>query len=96
MNLTVVPISVRLFAYLVVLCLLIWRYRRNRVIAFGILVLGCAALAVLMSLVRGVPDWLVGIVVLFFLLMAIAMVPVALFFVIRHLRRRSPQAPPGI
>jgi hypothetical protein len=81
--------SVRLLAWLAVVGLLIWKYRGNKMIVFGTLILGCAALAVLLSFVPGTPDWLTGTVVVLFLLMAIGMIPLALVLMIQHMRRKG-------
>ena len=83
---------VRFFVYLAVLISLVWKYRANRVIAFGVITLGCAALAFDLGLTPGVPDWLTGVAVAIFLLMAVAMIPVICFYVVRYLRKK-PQTP---
>ena len=84
--------NVRFFIYLALLCSLVWKYRANRVIAFGVITLGCAALAFVLGLTPGAPDWLTGVAVAIFLLMAVATIPVICFYVVRYLRKK-PQTP---
>jgi amino acid transporter len=84
--------SLRFFIYLAVLCSLVWKYRANRVIAIGVITLGCAALALVLGLTPGAPDWLTGVAVALFLLMAVAMIPAICFYVVRYLRKK-PQSP---
>jgi amino acid transporter len=83
---------VRFFVYLTVLSSLVWKYRANRVISFGVITLGCAALAFVLGLTPGAPDWLTGVAVAIFLLMAVAMIPVICLYVVRYLRKK-PQTP---
>jgi hypothetical protein len=79
---------VRLLFILTIVIALAWKYRANRVITFGVITLGCAALALVLGLIPGVPYWLIGVVVAIFLLLAVAMVPVICFYVVRYLRRK--------
>jgi hypothetical protein len=80
---------IRLLIYLMVVTALVWKHRANRVITFGVITLGCAALALDLALIPGAPDWLIGVIVAIFLLMAVAMIPVTCFFVVRYLRKKS-------
>jgi hypothetical protein len=68
--------AIRLSIYLVVLCSLIWKYRANKIVAFGVITIGCAALALLLGITPGTPDWITGLTVAVFLLMAICMIPI--------------------
>jgi multisubunit Na+/H+ antiporter MnhF subunit len=68
----------RLIAEAAVLALLIWKYRKNRVIAFGGIAVASIAIILLLSQL-GFPDWFVGIFVLIFLLACIGFFAYACF-----------------
>jgi len=80
--------TIRLSVYFVVLCSLIWKYRANKVVAFGVITIGCAALAVLLGITPGIADWITGVTVALFLLMALAMIPVIGYEIVRRRKAR--------
>lgn len=75
-----------------VFCLLMWKYRKNRLIAFGGALLALVG-TILLASKLGFPDWLSGVFVLAFLVASIVFVLLAGFlaskFVYLRLRKSS-------
>jgi hypothetical protein len=80
--------TIRLSIYFVVLCSLVWKYRENKVVAFGVITLGFAALALLLGITPGIPDWITGFSVAVFLLMVMSMIPIVGYEIVRRRRAR--------
>jgi hypothetical protein len=76
--------TIRLTVYFVVLCSLVWKYRANKIVAFGVITIGCAALALLLGITPGTPDWITGLSVAVFLLMATCMIPIIAYEIVRR------------
>jgi|SRR5579864_4814857 len=81
-------LNIRLAIYFVVLCSLVWKYRANKIVAFGVITIGCAALALLLGITPGMPDWITGVIVVVFLLMAVSMIPIIGYEIVRRHRAR--------
>jgi len=72
----------------------IWTYRKNRVIAFGGIVLALVGM-MLLGMRLGLPDWFVGAFALIFLLSSVAFFLFACFAACRfaYLRLRKARTP---
>jgi hypothetical protein len=84
-----IPYTLRFWLFLLIWACLLWKYRKNKIIALGTITLGFAALAFLLSETSGVSDWAIGIAVAIFLLLAIAVPMSPLFFLMKRMYRKS-------
>lgn len=82
------PYTLRFWLFLLLWAYLLWKYRKNKLIALGTITLGLVALAFLLSSTRGVPDWVVGLVVAVFLILSIAVLISPIFFLARWFYRK--------
>jgi hypothetical protein len=78
-------ISLRTALSIVVLLYGIWRYRKNRIVALGAITLGVAGLAFALSNVQGFPDWLVGVLVLVFLILSVIVLLLPVLYLVKWL-----------
>ncbi|MGC2420138.1 MAG: hypothetical protein WA405_00640 [Candidatus Acidiferrales bacterium] len=78
-------VTYRQLALLVPFLYLVWKYRKNKVIALGTITLGLVALTFLLSKVHGVPDWVLGVFVAIFLLLAIAIMILPFLYLVKWL-----------